>query len=234
MSTFLSIALASQFSSAQLLEAIGQAETGMNYAAIGDKGESRGAWQISKTVWRKFSAHDWRTYAHRPIYSERVAAQYLEWLRGSFTWDQRRQPTCEDMLCLWQLGFHGYKQKGFDPKRTPSSVRAAIKRLSVALQAGLSPASPTTKTPSVVAGGRASILRRNVAINTSDDGATGPSDKIRDGSHKPGIQVGMMCRGDRSGASISSRPAVLKQRLQVVSSCGASLPRRRVSGPGGI
>lgn len=166
MSTFLSIALASQFSSAQLLEAIGQTETGMNYAAIGDRGESRGAWQISKAVWKKFSAHDWRTYAHRPSYSERVAAQYLEWLRGSFTWDQKRQPTCEDMLCLWQLGFHGYKSKGFDPKRTPASVRAAMKRLSVALRADYSPAqNPTTKPPSVVAGGRASISSRPAVTN---------------------------------------------------------------------
>ena len=77
MSTFLSLALAAEFSGAQLLDAIGHVKSGMNHAAVGDRGHSRGAWQISKTVWKKFSAHDWKTYAHRPSYSERVAAQYL-------------------------------------------------------------------------------------------------------------------------------------------------------------
>lgn len=51
MSTFLSITLASQFSSAQLLDAIGHAESGMNHASIGDHGHSIGLIVLAAEFW---------------------------------------------------------------------------------------------------------------------------------------------------------------------------------------
>jgi len=52
-------------------------ESGNKPAAVGDKGRSRGAYQIQERPWRHYSRVPWRIGAHDPVESRRVARLIL-------------------------------------------------------------------------------------------------------------------------------------------------------------
>lgn len=110
---------------ATLWEAIAQVESGANDRVIGTAGE-RSRYQIRPRTWRPYSQS--RHYAD-PVLAAGVAQKHLDWLRQQFRKTRRFEPSDLDLAIAWQLGFEGYKRKGFDPSRLTPAARDRAQRI---------------------------------------------------------------------------------------------------------
>lgn len=110
---------------ATLLEAIAQVESGANDRAVGKAGE-RSRYQIRPRTWRQYSPS--RNYAD-PLLAAAVAQKHLDWLKTQFRNTRKFEPSDLDLAIAWQLGFEGYKRKGFDPSRLTPASRDRARRV---------------------------------------------------------------------------------------------------------
>jgi hypothetical protein len=62
---------------AAMLDRTAWLESRRDHAAVGDRGRSRGAYQIQRVPWQHYSRVPWRTGAHDPVESRRVARLIL-------------------------------------------------------------------------------------------------------------------------------------------------------------
>jgi hypothetical protein len=118
---------------AQILGAIGAVESGMNYAALGDHRNARGAFQLHRDAWVTACKHagldipwsSWRS----PKAQDAVAFAYFAFLKARFAGEGINTPTPEQMALAWNLGFDGAKRIGFNPANTSPAHRDAAERV---------------------------------------------------------------------------------------------------------
>lgn len=78
-------------------------ESRCNCAAVGDNGRSRGAYQIQRRTWEHYSRVPWRTGAHDPVESRRVAKLILKDCYR-YCVRHKRPVTFTEVRCLWRRG----------------------------------------------------------------------------------------------------------------------------------
>jgi hypothetical protein len=117
--------------------AIAAIESGGDHSAVGEAGE-RGAWQMSRAAWtqvnrararRGASTHPFAE-AHSPAIAKVYVAEYLGWLTGRFEASQGRLPTAGETYALWNLGFEGFRKRGFRLRDCPAITRRGAARMS--------------------------------------------------------------------------------------------------------
>lgn len=119
--------------SQSFLSRVEQIESGGNAHAIGGGGKARGSFQFHAAAWQM--VNNSRAMGHRPqaryeshAHDRRVAREfafeYFTILHRQFV-KAGRTPTHADLYAAWNLGFAGYKNRGFDLRRCPEITRRA-------------------------------------------------------------------------------------------------------------
>lgn len=107
-------------------------------SAIGDGGKSRGRFQISEAAWadvnslrraQQLPEFDWLPFAHDEGTAREYALQFLGTLNRRLFTALGRSPTEFELIAAYQLGFDGFRRRGFNLARVPASTRVAIERL---------------------------------------------------------------------------------------------------------
>lgn len=124
---------------AEIVRRIGYAETRMDHKAVGDGGNSRGAYQMGRAAWRDVTARryitggiiasSWKDWAHNSTISTRYALDYYAILSARFRRAKKRLPNLAESYALWNLGFEGFKRLGFNLSRVPATTKAGIARM---------------------------------------------------------------------------------------------------------
>lgn len=108
-----------------------------NPATIGDKGKSRGMYQMGFLAWKDVNkvrkskglpVYPW-TFAHDRKVSREYAEQYLDLLRNDLRAALRRSPTNAELYCSYALGFSGFKERGLLLKNCPAWLQRKAKDL---------------------------------------------------------------------------------------------------------
>ena len=107
-----------------LLDAISQVESGGNPYAIGARGE-RSEYQFMPAVWASYTGS--RAYADRSV-SRWVAEAHLRFLTNAFR-AKHFEPSPRDLAIAWQLGFDGYRRRGFSPSRCSEPTQDRAQRI---------------------------------------------------------------------------------------------------------
>lgn len=124
---------------AEIVRRIGYAETRMDHKAIGDGGNSRGAYQMGEAAWTDVNQRryitgrkafmDWKECAHIPAWAEVYATSYYHILCARFRRATKRLPNLAETYALWNLGFEGFRRIGFNLSRVPATTKAGIARM---------------------------------------------------------------------------------------------------------
>lgn len=119
-------------STGQFLSILALIESGNERHAVGDGGRSRGAYQLSRSAWadvsrvrraQSLTVYSWRDGAHDPIRSRLYAVTYLDLLRQRLSSALGHPPTDADVYAAYNLGFDGFRRRGFSLSRCPSRTR---------------------------------------------------------------------------------------------------------------
>lgn len=135
----LSAASASATVSPAWRDAIIRVESAGNPAAVGRLGE-RGLCQFFPAAWADTSrwrrAHGLPVYsyglAHDPEAGLAYATSWLSMLEDRLTATLNRRPTIGELYAAHQLGFSGFRSKGFDLSRCPTITKVVAARLAKA------------------------------------------------------------------------------------------------------
>jgi len=118
-----------------MLDKVIAIESSGNPSAIGDQGAGLGLAQFHYAAWQDTSA--WRVKQGLPVYpfhkalDATIAREYLHsWLSINavrFTQVTGRKPTLVDLYAIHNLGFTGYRKRGFDIRNCPAiTVRKSL------------------------------------------------------------------------------------------------------------
>lgn len=137
----LSAASASATVSPAWRDAIIRVESSGNPAAVGRLGE-RGLCQFFPAAWADTSrwrkAHGLPVYsyalAHDPEAGRAYASSWLSMLEDRLTATLHRRPTIGELYAAHQLGFSGFRSKGFDLSRCPTITKVVAARLAKAIR----------------------------------------------------------------------------------------------------
>jgi hypothetical protein len=120
-------------------DAIIRVESSGNPAAVGRLGE-RGLCQFFPAAWADTSR--WRKAHGLPVYSYDLAhdheaglayaSSWLSMLEDRLTTAMHRRPTIGELYAAHQLGFSGFRSKGFDLSRCPTITKVVAARLAKA------------------------------------------------------------------------------------------------------
>lgn len=113
------------FAHSSELAALRMIESGDNPRARGAKGE-RTAYQIMPATWKQYADKGMR-YDTRH-HADEVASRILTHQRAQFLGIARRQPARAEVYAMWNLGFAGFKRRGFDLARCPLVTQDAAMR----------------------------------------------------------------------------------------------------------
>lgn len=119
------ICAAVTFAHGSELTALRMIESGDNPRARGSKGE-RTAYQILPSTWKQYADKGMR-YDTRH-HADEVASRILCAQRTAFFTVARRQPARAEVYAMWNLGFAGFKRRGFDLARCPHVTQDAAMR----------------------------------------------------------------------------------------------------------
>ena len=119
------------------VEAVIQVESSGNPKAIGRLGE-RGLLQFFPAAWADTTL--WRARHGLPTYGystwstdagvgREYATSWLTYLEERLTTALGRKPTIGEIYAAHQLGFAGFKSKGFDLRRCPAITRIVVARI---------------------------------------------------------------------------------------------------------
>lgn len=129
---------------ATFLDALGQVESNNNPKAIGDGNKARGTFQFWKIAWA--DANEYRRerglkifsyeYANDPHVSRLYAANFADQQRLRFIKGAKREPSAGELYALFNLGYQGFKRRGFDLTRCPKVTRRAAAKLQRLMREG--------------------------------------------------------------------------------------------------
>ena len=119
------------------VEAVIQVESSGNPKAIGRLGE-RGLLQFFPAAWADTTL--WRARHGLPTYGygtwstdagvgREYATSWLTYLEDRLTTALGRKPTIGEVYAAHQLGFAGFRSKGFDLRRCPAITRIVVARI---------------------------------------------------------------------------------------------------------
>jgi len=119
-----------------LVNCVGQIESGMNHAAVGDGGKAVGAWQMHVAAW--ITANQWRKTKDMPTLKHSnwpdknvqrmMALSYLSWCKEQLEKAGFANPTAEQIYMAYGWGFANFKDSGFDLSKAPAHKQDAAKR----------------------------------------------------------------------------------------------------------
>ena len=112
-------------------------ESGLDYAAVGDRGEAVGAWQMHTVAW--ITANQWRKANGMPtlsrmqwknqIVQRAMATAYLSWCREQLVTAGKVKPTNPEIYIMFAWGYGNLKDAGFDIEKAPKAKRDAAERV---------------------------------------------------------------------------------------------------------
>ena len=125
---------------------VGIIESNLKPEAVGDDGESLGAFQISRRAWADAVAYsslvtgaheyclpvDWKGHAHDFEMSQRAATLILQ-MHEERMIKNRIKPTAFKLYMAYNMGYHGASQHGFDIKQTWGFRKAILTRANIIL-----------------------------------------------------------------------------------------------------
>ena len=118
------------------LNRVEQIESGGNARAIGDNGRARGSFQFHAAAWQMVNSSRavrtlprvrYESHAHDRRIAREFAFDYFTILRRQFV-ANGRTPSHADLYAAWNLGFNGYKKRGFDLRRCPEITQRACRK----------------------------------------------------------------------------------------------------------
>lgn len=122
----------------KLIHAVALVESNNNPRAVGDQGKANGAFQMWKPAWQDcsrwlekngFKSTPYAKGVNDPNISHQYCKIYLSLLHRQLSRDMKRDVTAADLYAAYNLGFTGYKRRGFDLSRVPSTTQRAIAKL---------------------------------------------------------------------------------------------------------
>lgn len=108
--------------------ALAQIESGERDNKRGAAGE-RGRFQIRPATWRRYAprglAHD---KAVNPLLALDVARKYCGDVEEKFIGEVAKFPSAAQMYCMYNMGFAGFKRRGFLVSKCPRAVQERAER----------------------------------------------------------------------------------------------------------
>lgn len=121
----------------KLIHAVAMVESNNNHRAVGDQGKANGAFQMWKPAWQDcskwlkkngFKTTTYEKGVNDPTISHQYCKIYLSILNGQLRRAIGREPNAAELYAAYNLGYTGFKRRGFDISKTPSiTQRAAVK-----------------------------------------------------------------------------------------------------------
>lgn len=121
----------------KFLDRVREIESSGNALAVGDRGRSIGAYQISRAAWSDVNVYrqsiglnalPYSAAFHEP--SARIfAAQYMIILKSRLAVALKRMPTNREIYAAYNTGFRRFKTHGFSLRHTPKTTQRALKKL---------------------------------------------------------------------------------------------------------
>tara|TARA_E500000081_G_C6107452_1_gene340841 strand:+ start:52 stop:666 length:615 start_codon:yes stop_codon:yes gene_type:complete len=121
----------------KLIHAVAMVESNNNHRAVGDQGKANGAFQMWKPAWQDcskwlkksgFKTTPYEKGVNDPTISHQYCKIYLSILNGQLRRAIGREPSAAEIYAAYNLGYTGFKRRGFDISKTPSiTQRAAVK-----------------------------------------------------------------------------------------------------------
>lgn len=129
-----------------LVYRVGIIESNLKTEAVGDDGDSLGAFQISRRAWADAVAYstltsgpheytlpiDWKGHAHDFEMSHRAATLILK-MHEERMIKNRIKPTAFKLYMAYNMGYYGASQHGFDIKQTWGYRKAILTRANIIL-----------------------------------------------------------------------------------------------------
>ena len=120
----------------QFLDTLEQVESGGRANAIGDGGRARGSFQFWAVAWKEANRLRASAGMERIPYSkamDRAAARqqasiYVQHLRGRLARALGRPATAPEVWAAWNLGYDGFKRRGFKLEACPAVTRREARR----------------------------------------------------------------------------------------------------------
>jgi len=122
----------------KLIHAVGFVESNNNPNAIGDSGAANGSFQMHRPAWadcsawlksQGFKATPYDQGVNDPTVSHYYAKIYLSLLHRQLVRALDREISAGDLYAAYNLGFTGYKRRGFDLSKCPSITQRAVAKL---------------------------------------------------------------------------------------------------------
>lgn len=134
-----------------LLDRVAIIESNMNFDAVGDKGKSLGAYQLSETCWTdalkwaEFNASNdthewsietlkghWKTYAKDPTFSRFVCSSYFKLLEHRFN-KKGIKPTKLQLYMAYNMGFTRAELFKFNPSspNLPEAIYYRMRKVNI-------------------------------------------------------------------------------------------------------
>ena len=122
----------------KLIHAVGFVESNNNPNAIGDSGAANGSFQMHRPAWsdcsawlksQGFKATPYDQGVNNPAVSHYYCKIYLSLLHRQLARALNREISAGDLYAAYNLGFAGYKRRGFDLSKCPSITQRAVAKL---------------------------------------------------------------------------------------------------------
>ena len=121
----------------KLIHAVAMVESNNTHRAVGDQGKANGAFQMWKPAWQDcskwlkkngFKTTPYEKGVNDPTISHQYCKVYLSILNSQLRRSIGREPSAAELYAAYNLGYTGFKRRGFDISKTPSiTQRAAVK-----------------------------------------------------------------------------------------------------------
>lgn len=108
------------------LAALAQIESGGNDKKIGARGE-RSQYQLMPSVWRAYNKGKPFSLCHGRI-ATLTARDYVYGLETRLTLVLQSRPSPAQFYCAWNMGFAGFKRRGFLVSKCPAAVQERAER----------------------------------------------------------------------------------------------------------
>ena len=122
----------------KLIHAVAMVESNNNHRAVGDQGKANGAFQMWKPAWQDcskwlkrngFKTTSYEKGVNDPTISHQYCKVYLSILNSQLRRSIGREPSAAELYAAYNLGYTGFKRRGFDISKTPSITQRAAAKL---------------------------------------------------------------------------------------------------------
>ena len=121
-----------------LIHAVAMVESNNNHRAVSDQGKANGAFQMWKPAWADcskwlkkngFKTTSYKEGVNDPNISHQYCKIYLSLLNAQLKRSLGREPSAAEVYASFNLGYTGFKRRGFQLDKTPEITQNAIVKL---------------------------------------------------------------------------------------------------------